>query len=151
MSGGSTSSWTGSEQLRYLFLRNISREPAAIVRVRSSCKRYRFPRRVAHEKFLPGDTNALPPVFFIDLRDVRLQPSTVSVELLALLHCGSELMYATGARVSEVVRLRWRDFDFDRRVVQGKGRVDRQVMPPRVLSRSFTRFSSRISNGAVVP
>jgi len=31
------------------------------------------------------------------------------------------------------VRLRWRDFDFDRRVVsiwQGKGRVDRQVMLP---------------------
>jgi integrase/recombinase XerD len=43
------------------------------------------------------------------------------------------LMYATGARVSEVVRLRWKDFDFDRRVVniwQGKGRVDRQVMLP---------------------
>ena len=43
------------------------------------------------------------------------------------------LMYATGARVGEAVRLRWRDFDFDRRVVsiwQGKGRVDRQVMLP---------------------
>ena len=43
------------------------------------------------------------------------------------------LMYATGARVGEVCRLRWRDFDFDRRVVniwQGKGRVDRQVMLP---------------------
>jgi len=43
------------------------------------------------------------------------------------------LMYAAGLRVSEVVRLRWRDFDFDRRVVnvwQGKGRTDRQVMLP---------------------
>ena len=43
------------------------------------------------------------------------------------------LMYATGVRVSEVVRLRWRDIDFDRRTVsiwQGKGRVDRQVMLP---------------------
>jgi integrase/recombinase XerD len=57
------------------------------------------------------------------------------------------LMYATGARVSEAVRLRWRDFDFDRRVVsiwQGKGRVDRQVMLPvsfepllRQLSKTF--------------
>ncbi len=44
------------------------------------------------------------------------------------------LMYATGVRVSEVVRLKWRDFDFDRRIVsvwQGKGRKDRQVMLPR--------------------
>jgi len=44
------------------------------------------------------------------------------------------LMYATGVRVSEVVRLRWRDVDHDRRVLnvwQGKGRRDRQVMLPR--------------------
>ncbi|MCH8147399.1 MAG: tyrosine-type recombinase/integrase [Planctomycetes bacterium] len=43
------------------------------------------------------------------------------------------LMYATGMRVSEVVRLRWRDMNFDRRTVtvwQGKGRTDRQVMLP---------------------
>ncbi len=43
------------------------------------------------------------------------------------------LMYATGVRVSEVCRLRWRDIDFDRREVnvwQGKGRNDRQVMLP---------------------
>ena len=43
------------------------------------------------------------------------------------------LMYATGMRVSEVVRLRYRDLDFDRRLVnvwQGKGRADRQVMLP---------------------
>jgi hypothetical protein len=42
-------------------------------------------------------------------------------------------MYATGMRVSEVVRLRYRDVDFDRRVInvwQGKGRTDRQVMLP---------------------
>ena len=57
------------------------------------------------------------------------------------------LMYATGMRVSEVVRLRWRDVDFDRRRVsiwQGKGRTDRKVMLPasfepllRELSRQF--------------
>ncbi len=43
------------------------------------------------------------------------------------------MMYATGVRVSEVVRLRWRDIDFDRRRVnvwQGKGRTDRHVMLP---------------------
>ena len=57
------------------------------------------------------------------------------------------LMYATGMRVSEVVRLRWRDVDFDRRRVsiwQGKGSTDRKVMLPasfepllRELSRQF--------------
>jgi site-specific recombinase XerD len=44
------------------------------------------------------------------------------------------LMYATGMRVSEVVRLRYRDVDIDRRLInvwQGKGRVDRQVMLPK--------------------
>ena len=43
------------------------------------------------------------------------------------------LMYATGMRVSEVVKLRYRDLDFNRRVInvwQGKGRTDRQVMLP---------------------
>jgi site-specific recombinase XerD len=43
------------------------------------------------------------------------------------------LMYATGMRVSEVCRLKWKDLDFDRRVVniwEGKGRTDRQVMLP---------------------
>ena len=43
-------------------------------------------------------------------------------------------MYATGMRVSEVARLRFRDLDFDRSLIniwQGKGRTDRQVMLPR--------------------
>lgn len=43
------------------------------------------------------------------------------------------LMYALGVRVSEVVRLRYSDVNFDRRVItvwQGKGRSDRQVMLP---------------------
>ena len=58
------------------------------------------------------------------------------------------LMYAIGARVGEVVRLRWRDIDFDRQCVniwEGKGRRDRQVMLPasfepllRELSKSFS-------------
>ncbi len=40
-------------------------------------------------------------------------------------------MYATGMRVSEVVRVKWKDVDFDRQLInvwQGKGRTDRQVM-----------------------
>ena len=44
------------------------------------------------------------------------------------------LIYATGVRVGEVVRLRWRDVDHDRSVLnvwQGKGRRDRQVMLPK--------------------
>jgi integrase/recombinase XerD len=58
------------------------------------------------------------------------------------------LMYATGMRVSEVVRVRWRDIDFDRRLInvwQGKGRTDRQVTLPtcyepllKELSQGFT-------------
>lgn len=43
------------------------------------------------------------------------------------------LMYATGVRVGEVVRLRAGDLDFERRTVlvyEGKGRKDRQVMLP---------------------
>lgn len=44
------------------------------------------------------------------------------------------LLYATGMRVSEVARLRWRDVDFQRRAInvwQGKGRKDRLVLLPR--------------------
>lgn len=44
------------------------------------------------------------------------------------------LMYATGMRVSEVCRLRWRDFDFEScslRVCRGKGGKDRRALMPR--------------------
>jgi len=43
------------------------------------------------------------------------------------------LMYATGVRVSEVSRLRWKDVDLDRQSItiwEGKGRKDRIVMLP---------------------
>lgn len=54
------------------------------------------------------------------------------------------LMYATGLRVSEVVRFRWRDVDFNRRMVcvwQGKGRRDRQVMLPKCYESLLRRLS----------
>ena len=58
------------------------------------------------------------------------------------------LMYATGMRVSEVVRLRWRDIDFDRRLVnvwQGKGRSDRQVMLPETFEPLLRHLSERFT------
>ena len=90
----------------------------------------------------PRRPNRLPVVLSQEeiMRLLEAAPSLRDKLLLGL-------MYATGARVSEAVRLRWRDFDFDRRVVsiwQGKGRVDRQVMLPmsfepllRQLSKAF--------------
>ena len=56
------------------------------------------------------------------------------------------LMYATGIRVSEVVRLRWRDIDFERRIVsvwQGKGNTDRKVMLPTSFAPLLQEMSDR--------
>lgn len=69
-------------------------------------------------------------------------PVVLSIDEVARLLCAAPsardklllgLMYATGMRVSEVVRVRFRDLDFERRsirVEQGKGRKDRLVMLP---------------------
>lgn len=54
------------------------------------------------------------------------------------------MMYATGMRVSEVSRLRVRDFDFERRTIrieQGKGRKDRLVMLPSSFTPLLERFA----------
>jgi site-specific recombinase XerD len=56
------------------------------------------------------------------------------------------MMYATGLRVSEVVRLRYRDLDFDRdliRVWQGKGRKDRQVVLPKTFVPLLQQHAAR--------
>ena len=50
--------------------------------------------------------------------------------------CIISLLYGTGVRVGEIVRIRMRDIDFDRnllRVFQGKGKKDRMVLLPRKL------------------
>ena len=69
------------------------------------------------------------PVVLSPEEVVRLLEATPSLRDKLLLG----LMYATGVRVSEVVKLRYCDLDFDRRIItvwQGKGRSDRQVMLP---------------------
>ncbi len=56
------------------------------------------------------------------------------------------LMYATGMRCSEVVKLRWQEIDFGRnviRIVRGKGRVDREVMLPECFRSLFSALSKQ--------
>jgi hypothetical protein len=63
------------------------------------------------------------------------------------------VMYATGVRVGEVVRLRFRDFDFDRRsvrVVDGKGAKDRAVMLPETFAPLLRRLAEHASPDAFV-
>jgi hypothetical protein len=76
----------------------------------------------------PRRASTLPVVLSVD-EVARLLCAAPSVRDKLLLG----LMYATGMRVSEVVRVRIRDLDFDRRTIrveQGKGRKDRLVMLP---------------------
>lgn len=54
------------------------------------------------------------------------------------------IMYAAGLRVSEVVRLRWEDLDFERNTIhihQGKGHKDRLVMLPTSFQPVLAKFS----------
>lgn len=54
------------------------------------------------------------------------------------------IMYAAGLRVSEVVRLRWEDLDFERNTIhihQGKGHKDRLVMLPVSFQPVLAKFS----------
>lgn len=61
------------------------------------------------------------------------------------------LMYATGMRVSEVVRLRYCDVDFDPRVInvwQAKGRTDRQVMLPQTFAPLLRQMANQADGRA---
>ena len=65
------------------------------------------------------------------------------------------VMYATGMRVSEVAKLQWQDFDFDRNLIQvrrGKGNADRIVAMPNTFRENFIRMAE-LSNfkGYVFP
>ena len=76
----------------------------------------------------PRRREQLPVVLSTDEVQRVLQAATSIRDKLLI-----GVMYATGARVAEVVRLRFRDFDFDRRavrIVDGKGGRDRAVMLP---------------------
>ncbi len=58
------------------------------------------------------------------------------------------LMYATGMRISEVTRLKWRDLDFDRNMVnvwQAKGKTDRQVTLPQSFAPLLQQLSQRFT------
>ncbi|MFK7765828.1 MAG: tyrosine-type recombinase/integrase [Mariniblastus sp.] len=65
------------------------------------------------------------------------------------------LMYASGMRVSEVAKLQWRDFDFDRNMIRirsGKGKVDRMVFLPNCFRDLLREFSGLANNqGFVFP
>lgn len=55
------------------------------------------------------------------------------------------LGYATGMRVSELVRVQWRDFDFDRNQImirRGKGNADRNVRLPESYRALLTELSA---------
>lgn len=103
------------------------------VSVQLSCLRTVFDKMCLRDVTLglmtPRRAHKLPVVLSTD--EVRtLLESAPSLRDKLLLG----LMYATGVRVGEVVRLRWRDIDFARQtisVVEGKGRKDRVVMLPR--------------------
>ena len=97
----------------------------------------------------PRTGNHLPVV--LNKHEVqRLLESAVSMRDKLLLG----LMYACGLRVSEVVKLRWRDVDIDRNVImvyQGKGNVDRQVMLPKSYRELFARLKVERGDAYLFP
>lgn len=81
------------------------------------------------------------PVVLTELEVVRLLKAARSIRDKLLLG----LMYATGVRVSEVVRLRWGDLDLERGVLLvagGKGRRARQVVLPKSLEELLGRLAA---------
>ena len=57
------------------------------------------------------------------------------------------LLYATGFRVSEVSKLKWSDFDFDRNMIyvrNGKGAVDRTVFLPNSYRKLLVELSDQV-------
>ncbi len=116
---------------------------SSTVSVHLSCLRTVFDkmcfRQITLGLVTPRRTHKLPVVLAVDeLR--RLLTAAPSLRDKLLLG----MMYATGMRVSEVCRLRVRDFDFIRRTIrveQGKGRKDRLVMLPTSFAPLLERFA----------
>ena len=116
---------------------------SSTVSVHLSCLRTMFDkmcfRAITLGLVTPRRTHKLPVVLSVDeiRRLLTAAPSLRDKLLLGM-------MYATGMRVSEAVRLRVRDFDFNRRsirVEQGKGRKDRLVMLPTSFAPVLERFA----------
>ena len=98
-------------------------------------------REVTFGLVTPRRTKKLPVVLNTD-EVRRLLESTPTLRDKLLLG----MMYATGMRVSEVARLRYRDFDFERGVIavwQGKGRKDRSVILPKTFEPILKAFSDQ--------
>ncbi|SMP54781.1 Site-specific recombinase XerD [Neorhodopirellula lusitana] len=122
----------------------------ALVRVHSTAIRTLFDKMCFLDITLGLETprrDKKQPVVLSKEEVQRLLESAVSIRDKLLLG----LMYATGMRVSEVVRVRWREIDLERNtisVVQGKGNVDRQVMLPEAYRTMFTAIKSQFNRDA---
>ena len=56
------------------------------------------------------------------------------------------LIYATGLRISEVIKLKVKDLDFENEVIYvraGKGRKDRQTLLPKIMQKILKKYVSR--------
>ncbi len=96
-------------------------------------------RQVTFGLVVPRKPKRLPVILSPEEIITLLQAAPTQRDKLLL-----GLMYATGMRVSEVVRVRWRDVDFDRGLInvwQGKGRTDRQVTLPTCFESLLTALS----------
>ncbi|OXM82701.1 tyrosine-type recombinase/integrase [Paenibacillus rigui] len=112
-----------------LFLLNHHRSHAYVNQAISAIKFYFQKVLSQHESatyIRPKKEQKLPHV--LSLNEVmRILNSVDNLKHKAILY----LTYSSGLRVSEVVRLRWQDFDKDRktlRIRQGKGRKDRLTL-----------------------
>lgn len=130
--GGSPHQLTREDVREYLLYLVDAGASASWVSVNLSAIRTAFDKMCQRSVTLglttPRRPKTLPVVLSVP-EVQRLLQATPSLRDKLLLG----LMYATGMRVSEVVRLRYRDLDFDRKLInvwQGKGRRDRQVMLP---------------------
>jgi site-specific recombinase XerD len=102
-------------------------------------------QRITMGLVTPRRSQKLPTVLSTEAVQRLLLAAPTMQEKLLL-----SLLYATGMRISEGVRVRFGDLDVDRRqlkVVQGKGRRDRVVALPESLLPLFARLG-RIARGS---